>query len=59
MRLVLPPARRRDTIERIISTGLAEYLATKKIDTIISEQAWLLSRTVRGLSRYRPFIGKY
>jgi len=33
--------------------------ATKKIDTIISEQAYLLARSVKGLSKYRPFIGKY
>jgi CRISPR-associated endonuclease Cas1 len=48
----------RKVLERIGSHTRHRH-ATKKIDTIISEQAWLLSRTVRGLSRYRPFIGKY
>ena len=33
--------------------------ATKKIDTIISEQAYLLARAVKGLSTYKPFIGRY
>ena len=33
--------------------------ASKKVDTIIGEQAYLLSRAVKGLSAYRPFIGKY
>ena len=33
--------------------------ASKKVDTIISEQAYLLARAVQGLSKYRPFIGKY
>lgn len=33
--------------------------ASKKIDTIISEQAYMLSRAIRGLTRYKPFIGKY
>jgi len=33
--------------------------STKKIDTIISEQAYLLSRSIKGLSVYRPFIGRY
>ena len=33
--------------------------ASKKVDTIISEQAYLLARAVKGLSTYRPFIGKY
>ncbi len=33
--------------------------ASKKIDTIISEQAYLLARAVKGLSTYKPFIGKY
>ena len=32
---------------------------TKKIDTIISEQAYLLARAVKGLSTYKPFIGRY
>jgi len=33
--------------------------ASKKIDTIISEQAYLLVRAVRGTARYKPFIGRY
>jgi len=33
--------------------------ASKKIDTIISEQAFLLARAVKGFSKYKPFIGKY
>jgi group II intron reverse transcriptase/maturase/CRISPR-associated endonuclease Cas1 len=33
--------------------------ASKKIDTIISEQAYMLARAVQGLTRYKPFIGKY
>jgi group II intron reverse transcriptase/maturase/CRISPR-associated endonuclease Cas1 len=33
--------------------------ATKKIDTIIAEQAYLLSRSIKGLSTYKPFIGRY
>ncbi len=33
--------------------------ASKKIDTIISEQAYLLVRDIQGLSTYKPFIGKY
>ena len=33
--------------------------ATKKIDTIIADQAYLLARHVRGEERYKPFIGKY
>ena len=33
--------------------------ASKKVDTIISEQAYLLARAVKGLSTYKPFIGKY
>jgi CRISPR/Cas system-associated endonuclease Cas1 len=33
--------------------------ATKKIDTIIEEQAYLLARAIRGIATYRAFIGKY
>jgi len=33
--------------------------ASKKIDTIISEQAYMLTRAIKGLSKYKPFIGKY
>ncbi len=33
--------------------------ASKKVDTIISEQAYLLARAVRGLATYRPFVGRY
>jgi CRISPR-associated protein Cas1 len=33
--------------------------ASKKIDTIIGEQAYMLVRAIKGLTRYRPFIGKY
>jgi len=33
--------------------------ASKKIDTIISEQAYMLARAIKGLTKYKPFIGKY
>lgn len=33
--------------------------ASKKIDTIISEQAYMLARAISGLATYKPFIGKY
>ena len=33
--------------------------ASKKIDTIIGEQAYMLARAIRGLTTYKPFIGKY
>ncbi len=33
--------------------------ASKKIDTIISEQAYMLARAIRGLTTYKPFVGKY
>jgi group II intron reverse transcriptase/maturase/CRISPR-associated endonuclease Cas1 len=33
--------------------------ASKKIDTIIAEQAYMLVRAIKGLTRYKPFIGKY
>jgi group II intron reverse transcriptase/maturase/CRISPR-associated endonuclease Cas1 len=33
--------------------------ATKKIDNIIADQAYLLSRSIKGLSTYKPFIGRY
>ncbi|WP_295421681.1 CRISPR-associated endonuclease Cas1 [Sulfurovum sp.] len=33
--------------------------ASKKVDTIIAEQAYMLARAVRGLTSYKPFIGKY
>lgn len=33
--------------------------ASKKVDTIISEQSYLLARAVRGLATYRPFVGRY
>jgi CRISPR-associated endonuclease Cas1 len=33
--------------------------ASKKIDTIMSEQAFLLTRAIKGFSKYKPFIGKY
>lgn len=33
--------------------------ASKKIDTIMSEQAYMLVRAIKGLSTYKPFIGKY
>ena len=33
--------------------------ASKKIDTIISEQAYMLARAVKGLTAYKPFIGRY
>ena len=48
----------KNILERIGSYTKHKY-ATKKIDTIISEQAYLLSRAVKGLSTYRPFIGRY
>ena len=33
--------------------------ASKKVDTIISEQAYMLVRAIKGLTTYKPFIGKY
>jgi len=33
--------------------------ASKKVDTIISEQAYMLTRAIKGLTTYKPFIGKY
>ena len=33
--------------------------ASKKVDTIISEQAYMLARAVRGLTTYKPFVGRY
>jgi len=33
--------------------------ASKKVDTIISEQAYMLARAIRGLTTYKPFIGRY
>ncbi len=33
--------------------------ASKKVETILQEQAYLLARHVRGEERYKPFIGKY
>ncbi len=33
--------------------------ASKKIDTIIEEQAYLLARAVRGVASYKPFVGRY
>ena len=33
--------------------------ASKKVDTIISEQAYLLARAVRGMAVYKPFVGRY
>lgn len=33
--------------------------ASKKIDTIIGEQAYLLTRAVHGVAKYRPFVGRY
>lgn len=33
--------------------------ASKKLETIIQEQAYMLARHVRGEEIYRPFIGKY
>jgi len=33
--------------------------ASKKVATIISDQAYLLARAVRGEAVYKPFIGKY
>jgi len=33
--------------------------ASKKVDTIISEQAYMLTRSIRGLSTYKPFVGRY
>ena len=33
--------------------------ASKKVDTIIGEQAYLLARAVRGLATYKPFVGRY
>ncbi|MCK5855535.1 MAG: CRISPR-associated endonuclease Cas1, partial [Sulfurovaceae bacterium] len=33
--------------------------ASKKVETILQDQAYLLARHVRGEERYKPFIGKY
>jgi hypothetical protein len=33
--------------------------ASKKVDTIIGEQAYMLVRAIKGLTTYKPFIGKY
>ena len=33
--------------------------ASKKVDTIISEQAYMLARAIRGLTTYKPFVGRY
>jgi CRISPR-associated endonuclease Cas1 len=33
--------------------------ASKKLETIIQDQAYLLARHVRGEAKYKPFIGKY
>lgn len=33
--------------------------ASKKIDNIIGEQAYMLTRAIKGLTTYKPFIGKY
>ncbi len=33
--------------------------ASKKIDNIIANQAYMLSRAVQGVTKYKPFIGKY
>jgi len=33
--------------------------ASKKIDTIIEEQAYLLARSIRGVASYKPFVGRY
>ncbi|MDY0403682.1 CRISPR-associated endonuclease Cas1 [Sulfurovum sp.] len=33
--------------------------ASKKIDTIIEEQAYMLARAIRGVTTYKPFVGRY
>lgn len=33
--------------------------ASKKIDTIIAEQAYMLARAIKNGTKYKPFIGKY
>ncbi|CAA6815632.1 MAG: CRISPR-associated protein Cas1 [uncultured Sulfurovum sp.] len=33
--------------------------ASKKVETILQDQAYLLARHVRGEEKYKPFIGKY
>ena len=33
--------------------------ASKKVETILQDQAYLLARHVRGEAKYKPFIGKY
>lgn len=33
--------------------------ASKKVETILQEQAYLLARHVKGEEKYKPFIGKY
>ena len=33
--------------------------ASKKIDNIIADQAYMLVRDIEGLTKYKPFVGKY
>lgn len=53
--------------QKRIATKVLERLAThtkyknasKEIDHIIGEQAYLLARTIKGLATYRAFVGRY
>jgi group II intron reverse transcriptase/maturase/CRISPR-associated endonuclease Cas1 len=45
-------------LEKIGSTTKHKR-ANKKVDTIIAEQTYMLARAIKGLTTYKPFIGKY
>lgn len=42
-----------------IGTFTKHKKASKKIDTIIEEQAYMLVRAIKGLTTYKPFVGRY
>lgn len=45
-------------LERL-ATHTKHHNASKEIDHIIAEQAYLLARTFKGLATYRAFVGRY
>ncbi len=53
----------RELIVQNIKERLGVYTkhkkSSKKVETILQEQAYLLARHVRGEATYKPFIGKY
>lgn len=55
--------RSRQLITRKVLEKIGSYTrhghASKKIDTIIADQAYRLARAIRGLTTYRPFVGRY